>query len=133
MLFDTDRRRNPNPLQIRARIAPARLSLQVLSGKMVRKPHALDMRPALGFVIILERDAEEREYRYRLFGSSIARASGFDMTGKLMSEHPASRHATEFAIASTVACARQGLPLYTERQPARAEMTTRWSRLRAKR
>ncbi|EDP63078.1 hypothetical protein BAL199_29912 [alpha proteobacterium BAL199] len=89
----------------------------------------IDFRPALGFVIILESVDDGREFRYRLFGSSIARTSGFDMTGKLMSAHPASPHATEFAIASTLACARRGQPLYTERQPAWAEMTMRWPRL----
>lgn len=89
----------------------------------------LNFRAALGFVIILERTDDGREFRYRLFGSSIARTSGFDMTGKLMSAHPASSYATEFAIASSLACARRGVPLYTERQPAMAEMTTRWPRL----
>ena len=89
----------------------------------------LDFRRALGFVMVLELTDDGREFRYRLFGSSISRTSGFDMTGKLMSAHPASPHATEFSIASTLACVRRGRPLFTERQPAWAEMTTRWPRL----
>jgi len=87
------------------------------------------MRPVLGFVMVLDAVDSGRDFRYRLFGSSIARVSGFDMTGRLMSSHPASPYATEFAIASTLASVQRGLPLYTERQLARAEKTMRWPRL----
>jgi hypothetical protein len=87
------------------------------------------MRPVLGFLMVLETIESGRDFRYRLFGSSIARVSGFDMTGRPMSAHPASPYATEFAIASTVASVQGGLPLYTERQPVRAEKTMRWPRL----
>lgn len=87
------------------------------------------MRPALGFVMVLDAVDCDRDFRYRLFGSSIARVSGFDMTGRLMSTHPAGRDAVEFSIAATRASVQRRLPLYTERQPARAEKTMRWPRL----
>lgn len=87
------------------------------------------MRPALGFVMMLDPVDGGRDFRYRLYGSTIALVSGFDMTGRLLSAHPAGVHATEFVIASTSACVQRGLPLYTERQPARAERTMRWPRL----
>ena len=87
------------------------------------------MRSALGFVMLLEPIEGGCDFRYRLFGSIVARVSGFDMTGKLMSSHRASSYANELAIASTRACMQRRLPLYTERQPAGAERTVSWPRL----
>lgn len=87
------------------------------------------IRPALGFVMILDAIDRGQDFRYRLFGSSIARASGFDMTGRLLSSHPSSVYVIEFAIAATRACIQRRLPLYTDRQPAGAKETMRWPRL----
>jgi hypothetical protein len=42
----------------------------------------LDMRPALGNVMLLEAEEGGDDYRYRLYGSRIAERSGFDLTGK---------------------------------------------------
>ena len=79
--------------------------------------------------MLLEPVEGDRDFRYRLFGSTLARVSGFDMTGKLMSSHPASQYAVEFAVAMTRACMRHGVPLYTERQPVGTERTKCWPRL----
>jgi PAS domain S-box-containing protein len=87
------------------------------------------MRPALGFIILLDPTEDGRDFHYRLFGSWIAQVSGFDLTGKLISSHPASDYVIEFTIASTHACVQRRSPLFTERRPARAEKTTRWPRL----
>ena len=85
--------------------------------------------PALGFVNILETIPGSRDLRYRLFGSAAARISGFDMTGRLQSQHPASRYVTEFALACSNACIARREPLFAEREPARAQRTVRWPRL----
>src|SRR3546814_12032099 len=87
------------------------------------------MRAALGFVMLLESNDDGRDFRYRLYGSTIARISGFEMTGRLMSSHPASAYAVEFAIASTRACVRRRQPLFTARQPAAAARTRRWPQI----
>jgi len=87
------------------------------------------IRQALGFVMLLDPVDEGRDFRYRLFGSSIARVSGFDMTGKMVSTHPASLYSVEFALASTRACFLRNQPLYTERYPVGTEKTIRWPRL----
>jgi PAS domain S-box-containing protein len=89
----------------------------------------VEMRPALGFLMLLDLAEDGRDFRYRLYGSTIARASGFDMSGKLLSAHPATTHATEFSLAATLASVRRGLPLYTERRPVGTERTMRWPRL----
>jgi hypothetical protein len=99
-----------------------------------RAPHhgqvdPVAMRPALGYVLLLDSVDDGSDFRYRIYGSAIARISGFDMTGRLLSTHLSSPYAAEFTIAATRACVRYGLPLYTERQPARAERTLRWPRI----
>jgi hypothetical protein len=59
----------------------------------------------------------------------VASVSGFDMTGKLISAHPASPYVTEFSIASYRAAALRREPVFTERHPVGAVQTTRWQRV----
>lgn len=87
------------------------------------------MRSALGYVILLDAVDGGRDFRYRLYGSTIAGISGFDMTGKLLSDFPASRYVGEFAIAVDRAVCRRRQPVYTTRTPAGAERVTAWHRL----
>ena len=46
------------------------------------------LRPWLGYIMILEYLADRDDFRYRMFGTQIAAQSGFDMTGRLVSELP---------------------------------------------
>lgn len=94
-----------------------------------RQIDPLNLVPALGYVNILETVAGSSDLRYRLFGSIAAKISRFDMTGRLQSQHPASRYVTEFALACSNACIERREPLFAEREPARAERTVRWPRL----
>jgi hypothetical protein len=87
------------------------------------------MRPALGYVMLIDVVEGGLDFRYRLYGSIIARVSQLDMTGRLMSAHPASAYVTEFALAANRAAVQRRLPIYTERTPALAAKTTRWERL----
>jgi hypothetical protein len=87
------------------------------------------MRPALGYVMLIDVVESGRDFRYRLYGSIIAGVSNLDMTGRLMSDHSASAYVTEFALAVNRAVGRRRLPIYTERTPTSAERTTRWQRL----
>jgi len=43
-------------------------------------PHTL--RPALGYLMLIDVGVGDSEFRYALYGSKIAAVSGFDMTGK---------------------------------------------------
>jgi len=88
-----------------------------------------DLRPALGYVMLLDVVEGGQDFRYRLFGSMIGRVSGFDMTGKLLSEHPASAYVTEFSMAVGRAAVRRREPIYTLRRPVGAEDTSLWERL----
>lgn len=44
------------------------------------------MRPWLGNLMILDHLPEQNDFRYRLYGTRIVQTSGFDMTGKLVSD-----------------------------------------------
>ncbi len=44
------------------------------------------LRPWIGYIMILEHLPEMNDFRYRMYGSAIAEQSGFDMTGKLVSD-----------------------------------------------
>jgi PAS domain-containing protein len=95
----------------------------------VKQIDPLALRPALGYVMLLDLVEGGRDFRYRLYGSMIASISCFDMTGKLLSEHPASPYVTEFALASYRAAVQRRQPVFTERHPVGAVQTTRWQRV----
>lgn len=95
----------------------------------MRQIDPVKLRPALGYVMLLDAVDGGRDFRYRLYGSIVASVSGFDMTGKLLSQHPASPYVTEFAIASYRAALQRRDPLYTERSPLGAAQTRRWQRI----
>jgi hypothetical protein len=95
----------------------------------LRHVDPLRLRPALGHIMLLDAVDGGRDFHVRLYGSTIARISKLDMTGKLLSAHPASAYTTEFAIAASRATLRRGEPLYTSRKPVAAEFTSQWPRL----
>ncbi len=95
----------------------------------IQQMDPLDLRPALGYVLLLDVVEGGQDFRYRLFGSAIGSVSGFDMTGKLLSEHPASAYVTEFSLAVGRAAVRRREPIYTLRRPVGAQDTSLWERL----
>lgn len=124
----------PNPEQLRSE--PPRHVLAHWSGLAAgsrlpghRQVDPLHLRPALGYVMLLDVVEGSQDFRYRLYGSVIARVSGFDMTGKLLSEHPASAFVTEFSLAVGCAAVRRREPIYTVRRPAGTPDTSLWERL----
>jgi hypothetical protein len=89
----------------------------------------LDMRPVLGYVMLLEPVEGDRDFRFRVFGSAIARVSEFELTGRLASELVASPAVVEFGLASYRAAFRNRAPLYTVRFTSHAHYTAAWHRL----
>ena len=51
---------------------------------------AFTLRPWLGYIMILEYLPDREDFRYRMYGTRIATQSGFDMTGRLVSEFDSS-------------------------------------------
>lgn len=90
---------------------------------------ALEMRPALGYILLLDVVDGGRDFRFRLFGSTIAAASGFDLTGRLMSAHPSTPYIVDFYRATYQAVLRRREPLATVHSPPVAVSTTVWHRL----
>lgn len=87
------------------------------------------LRPALGYVMLVDPVDDGADFRYRLYGSLISSVSGTDLTGKLVSQHHASPYVVDFSFAGYLAVYRRPEPLYTFRRPARAEFTRSWERL----
>jgi hypothetical protein len=90
---------------------------------------AVEMRPALGYVNLVDAIEGGRDFRYRVFGSIIAAVSGFDMTGQLASALKASPYIVEFSLAALRAGLARGEPLFTEHGPPTAVYTATWHRL----
>ncbi len=89
----------------------------------------LDLRPALGHIMLLDPVDDGRDFRFRLYGSAVAAVSGFDFTRRLLSEHPASGYVVEFMVATSRAAFRRRLPMFTTRRPVGAQETRTWLRL----
>ena len=90
---------------------------------------ALDLAPSLGFIMLLDPVAEGHDFRYRLYGTAIAIASGADMSGKLVSSLPAAAHVIEFEIAAARAALMKQAPLYSTRKSMNEQRVTRWERI----
>lgn len=90
---------------------------------------AVQMRSALGYVNLLDAIEQGEDFRYRVFGSTVAAVSGFDLTGQLASALKASPYIVEFGLASFRAALRRGEPLLTEHGPPATAFTLAWHRL----
>lgn len=89
----------------------------------------LQMRQALGHVMLIDSIEDGRDFRYRLYGSLLVGVSGFDMTGRLLSNHGASVWVIEFSLATYRAALRRREPIFTTRSPIGAQYTAQWHRV----
>ncbi len=89
----------------------------------------LEMRPALGYVALVDPVEDGRDFRYRLYGSMLASISNVDMTGKLLSALKATRQVREFSLATYRAAFQRKRPIYVVRSPDGAAYTAQWLRL----
>ena len=80
-------------------------------------------------VDVVDRGAD---FRSRLFGSKIALVSGFDVTGRLVSQHPASPYIVAFTLAAYRAVLQRGEPMATVHSPPPAVSTSPAATLRAR-
>lgn len=76
-----------------------------------------DLLPWFGNLVILDVIDGGKDFRYRLFGTVIAREAGFDMTGKLLSEYPI-KQPLEYFFAVNREIVRRGTPAMSEHDPA---------------
>jgi hypothetical protein len=104
----------------------------IKNGRDLPGPEPIDplrMRSALGYVMLLDAVEGGRDFCYRLFGSKLAAVSGFDMTGRRLSDLGASVWVIEFTLASCRAAALRREPVFTSRTPIGAQYTKLWHRI----
>lgn len=89
---------------------------------------ALDIGPALGIVMLLEPVTDEPDFRFRLYGSEVAAASGLELTGKTLAAVP-SAELSDFFRVTYLAALRLGAPLLTRHRPPPEYNVTAWTRL----
>src|ERR1700731_4251831 len=86
---------------------------------------ALEMRPALGYINLLDVIGGGEDFRYRVFGSVIAAVAGYDMTGRMVSTL---KTAPYLVANSPLPPGRPvwggGEPLLTEHRPPPSTMPT---------
>lgn len=88
-----------------------------------------DVRPALGYLILIDIDEEKDDFRYALYGSRIAAVSGFDMTGKGVWDLGTSSTIQNFFAACYIAAGRLRCPIYTVHEAPPAITVSHWHRL----
>ena len=90
---------------------------------------ALDMRPALGYLMLLDVLDDGTDFRYRLYGSVIAQHANFDMTGRRLSELKPDQGVGAFFHVVYRAVLARPEPVYTEHAPPPKIRVKLWYRL----
>jgi hypothetical protein len=88
-----------------------------------------NLRPALGYIAILEPLEGGRDFRFRLYGTAIAAAGEFDMTGETLSALRANAHLVEYELALHRAVLKRAAPAYTWHVPPATVSSAIWHRL----
>ncbi|UUX49641.1 PAS domain-containing protein [Nisaea acidiphila] len=104
-----------------------------LDGVHFREFDPLDVKPALGSIVVLEPTENIDGYRYRLYGSQVVDTYGLDLTGRTSGQ--LNTEATRNVRPQYQTVARNNFTIYTEhdkqrvREPDVIERWDRWSRL----
>jgi hypothetical protein len=88
-----------------------------------------ELRPALGYVLLIDVEDDGWDGRFRLYGTHVAEMYGEDMTGRLVSEIDNNNYATQLfrAVYRVVTLRRQ--PVFTHHRPPPHISVTAWKRL----
>lgn len=87
------------------------------------------VRPALGYLILLDIDEENDDFHYALYGSRIAEVSGFDMTGKSIWSIATTPSVQIFFAGCYMAARRLRCPIYTVHEAPPFITVSLWHRL----
>ncbi len=87
----------------------------------------IDLRPVLGNVMLVDVVEGGRNFRYRLYGSAIARVSSGDKTGRLLTELDGLPSRFFFAVYRAVL--HRPVPIYTHHVPPTMKNFRDWHRL----
>ncbi len=89
----------------------------------------IDMRPALGYVCLIDVLDGGLDFYYRVYGSDIAHCVGLDLTGTRLSDYTRSRWMLIYHAAAYRASAQRQDALHTSYVPTADISTPRWDRL----
>ena len=89
---------------------------------------ALDLGPALGYIMLLEPKDGGGDFLYRVYGSRIVDYSKAEMTGKRVWDVPSPRVAAYFVASYRAVCIRRE-PLFTFHRSRLAQFYAQWERL----
>ncbi|MCW0233851.1 MAG: hypothetical protein OJJ21_09660 [Ferrovibrio sp.] len=106
------------------------LSLRDAGGRVA--PGQIDpfaLKPALGYILLIDVLEDGEDFRYRLYGSEVARVAGFDMTGKRTSQMVTGSLASTFYIAGYRALLRRPEPLFTWHEMPMQITINSWDRI----
>jgi PAS domain len=95
----------------------------------VLKIDPMELRGALGYLMLIDAGPGENEFRYALYGSKIAAVSGFDMTGKTVWQIATSSAVQTFFAACYRAVRALRCPLYTVHKAPPQITASHWHRL----
>jgi len=85
------------------------------------------LRPWLGYIMILEYLSTEGDFRYRMYGTLVAAQTGFDMTGRLVSDFD-SAFGAFFKLTYSESVARKTM-VYAEHTRGHACFDCDWHRV----
>ena len=86
-----------------------------------------DLRPWFGNVMILDCIDDGADFRYRMFGSEVASFSGFDMTGKRVSDFQSA--IGQFLLETYRRAIGERLLIYTQHESVHSRYLCTWHRV----
>lgn len=105
-------------------------SLRDANGRVT--PEQIDpfmLKPALGYILLIDVLDDGADFYYRLYGSEVARVAGFDMTGKRTSQIVTGSLASTFYIAGYRALLQRPEPLFTWHEMPMQITINNWDRI----
>lgn len=87
------------------------------------------LKPALGYILLIDVLEDGADFYYRLYGSEVARVAGFDMTGKRTSQIVTGSLAGNFYIAGYRALLQRPEPLFTWHEMPMQITINNWDRI----
>lgn len=87
------------------------------------------LRPALGYILLVDVLEDGADFYYRLYGSEVARVAGFDMTGKRTSQIVTGSLAGNFYIAGYRALLKRPEPMFTWHEMPMQITINNWDRI----
>src|SRR3546814_2385675 len=88
-----------------------------------------NLRPALGYVLLIDVEDDGWDGRFRLYGTRVAEMYGEDMTGRRVSEIDNNNYATQLFRAIYRVAALRGEPVFSHHRPPPHVSVTAWKRL----